>query len=107
MVDVMGMMKKAQELQAKMGEMQEKLAEAEVVGTAGGDMVTVTLNGKGDMKSVKISPSLLDDGDAEIIEDLVLAAHTDARAKVETMAAEKMSEATAGLPIPPGMKFPF
>ena len=106
-MDVMGMMKKAQELQAKMGEMQEELQNAEVVGTSGGDMVTVTLNGKGDMRSVKIDPSLVTDGDVEIIEDLVMAAHADARGKAEAMSAEKMSEATAGLPIPPGMKLPF
>lgn len=106
-MDVMGMMKKAQELQAKMGQMQEELQQVEVVGTAGGDMVSVTLSGKGDMKGVKIDPSLMADGDAEIVEDLVMAAHADARTKAEAMAAEKMSEATAGIPIPPGMKLPF
>lgn len=107
MVDLMGMMKKAQEMQAKMGEMQEELLQAEVTGTAGGDMVSVVLNGKSDMRSLKIDPSLLADGDAEILEDLIIAAHADARAKAEAMAAEKMQEATAGLPMPPGMKLPF
>ena len=100
-------MKKAQELQAKMGEMQEQLQNAEATGQAGGGMVSVTLNGKGDMKGVVIDPSLLADGDAGIIEDLIIAAHGDARQKAEALAAEKMQDMTAGLPIPPGMKFPF
>lgn len=106
-MDLMGMMKKAQEMQAKMGQMQEELQQVEVIGTSGGDMVSVTLNGKGDMRSVKIDPSLLADGDGEIIEDLIIAAHADARGKVEAISSEKMAEATAGLPIPPGMKMPF
>lgn len=107
MRDLMGMMKKAQEMQEKMGQMTEELQQAEVVGTAGGDMVTVTLNGKGDMQGVKIDPGLVADGDVEIIEDLVMAAHAVARSKAEAMSAEKMQEVTAGLPIPPGMKLPF
>lgn len=107
MVDIMGMMKKAQEMQAKMGEVQDELQQAEVHGSAGAGLVEVTLNGKGDMRGLKIDPSLLADGDATIIEDLIMAAHTDARGKAEAMTAEKMQEMTAGLPIPPGMKLPF
>ncbi len=107
MRDIMGMMGKFQEMQAKMGEMQEELQRAEVSGTSGGDLVTVTLTGKGDMRGVKIDPSLIADGDAEIIEDLIIAAHADARAKAESMMNEKMQEMTAGLPLPPGMKLPF
>lgn len=107
MKDIMGMMKKAQELQAKMGQMQEELQALEVTGTSGGGMVSVTLNGKGDMKGVKIDKSLVSDGDVEIIEDLVIAAHADARSKAEAQMQEKMSEMTAGMPIPPGMKMPF
>ncbi|HEY8596288.1 MAG TPA: YbaB/EbfC family nucleoid-associated protein [Devosiaceae bacterium] len=107
MKDIMGMMKKAQELQARMGEMQEELQNAEVRGQSGGGLVSVTLNGKGDMRAITIDPGLLADGDAGIIEDLVMAAHADARGKAEAMAAEKMQEMTAGLPIPPGMKLPF
>ncbi len=107
MKDIMGMMKKAQELQAKMGQMQEELQALEVTGTSGGGMVSVTLNGKGDMKGVKIDPSLVSDGDVEIIEDLIIAAHADARGKAEAQMQEKMSEMTAGMPIPPGMKLPF
>ena len=107
MRDLMGMMKKAQELQEKMAGMQEELQLAEVTGTAGAGMVTVTLNGKGEMRAVKIDPSLIADGDVEIIEDLVMAAHNDAKTRVEAMTAEKMQEMTAGMPLPPGMKLPF
>lgn len=107
MRDLMGMMKKAQELQEKAGQMQEELQNAEVIGVSGGDMVSVTLSGKGDMRGLKIDPSLIADGDVEIIEDLIMAAHGDARSKVEAMSAEKMQEMTAGMPLPPGMKLPF
>lgn len=107
MKDLMGMMKKAQEMQAKMGEMQAELESAEVEGSSGAGMVTVTLSGKGDMKGVKIDPSLLKEEEAEILEDLLIAAHADARSKAEAMSQEKMQEMTAGLPIPPGMKMPF
>lgn len=107
MRDLMGMMKKAQELQEKMGRMQEELQNAEVSGSAGAGMVSVTLTGKGDMRGIKIDPSLVSDGDVEIIEDLIVAAHTDAKAKAEAMMAEKMQEATEGMPLPPGMKLPF
>lgn len=107
MRDLMGMMKKAQELQAKMGEMQEEMQKTEVTGSAGGDMVSVTLSGKGDMRGVKIDPSLLADGDAEILEDLIMAAHADAKARVEEEMKKKMEDVTAGMPLPPGMKLPF
>ncbi|AVX05604.1 nucleoid-associated protein [Maritalea myrionectae] len=107
MKDMMGMMKKAQEMQARMGEMQAELEALEVVGTAGGDAVQVTLTGKGEMRGVKIDPSLLKPDEAEIVEDLIIAAHADAKQKSEEMAQEKMKEVTAGLPIPPGMKMPF
>lgn len=107
MKDMMGMMKKAQEMQARMGEMQAELEALEVVGTAGGDAVQVTLTGKGEMRGVKIDPSLLKPEEAEIVEDLIIAAHTDAKQKSEELAQEKMKDVTAGLPIPPGMKMPF
>ena len=107
MKDLMGMMKKAQEMQAKMGEMQSELENTEVEGNAGAGMVTVTLSGKGDMKGIKIDPSLLKEEEAEILEDLLIAAHADARTKAEALSQEKMQEMTAGLPIPPGMKMPF
>ncbi len=107
MRDLMGMMQKAQELQEKMGQVQEELQKMEVTGTSGGDMVHVTLTAKGDMRGVKIDPGLISDGDAEIIEDLIVAAHADARGKAETAANEKMQEVAGDMPLPPGMKLPF
>jgi len=107
MKDIMGMMKKAQEMQAKMGEMQAELEATEVEGSAGAGMVTVTLTGKGDMRGIKIDPSLLKAEEVEILEDLMIAAHADARSKAEEISQSKMQEMTAGLPIPPGMKMPF
>ncbi len=107
MKDIMGMMKKAQELQAKMGEMQESLGALVVEGRSGGGLITVSLSGKGELKGVKIDPSLLVPNEAEILEDLLVAAHADAKAKVESEMQAKMGEMTAGLSLPPGMKFPF
>lgn len=107
MKDIMGLMKKAGEMQAKMQEMQEEAANAEVEGTAGGGLVTVTLSGKGEMKGLKVDPSLFKEDDVEIMEDLILAAHNDAKGKSEAAMQEKMQEMTAGLPLPPGMKLPF
>ena len=88
MKDILNIMKQAKEMQARMAEMQESLAGVEAVGTAGAGMVTVTLSGKGDLKSVKIDPSLVKDGEGEMIEDLIIAAHADAKGKVETVMAE-------------------
>ncbi len=101
------MMKQAQEMQAKMAEMQEKLANLEVGGSAGGGMVKVTLNGKGEMRGVKIDPALVNPEEVEVLEDLILAATNDARAKVEARAAEEMQKLTGGIQLPPGMKLPF
>lgn len=107
MRDFMGMMKQAKELQSRMQEMQEQVAAIEVAGSAGGGLIEVTLTGKGMMKSIKIDPSLIKPEDSEILEDLLLAAHNDARGKLETRTAELAQEATGGLPLPPGMKLPF
>ena len=107
MVDILGMMKKAEQLQAKMAEMQDDLGNLLVEGKSGGGMVTVTLTGKSDLRGIKIDPSLLKADEAEILEDLIVAAHADAKSKAETEAASRMQELTAGLPLPPGMKFPF
>jgi nucleoid-associated protein EbfC len=104
MKDIMGMMKKAQELQAKMQQMQTELAEMEVTGQSGGGLVRATLTGKGDVKAMKIDPSLLKPEDAEMLEDLIVAACADAKSKAESAMQAKMAEATKGLPIPPGMK---
>ena len=107
MSDLMGLMKKAAEMQTKMQEIQAELEHIEVEGTSGGGMVTVKLSAKGDLKGVKINDSLLKPGDKEILEDLLVAAHADARRKAETVAQEKMSDLTGGLSLPAGFKLPF
>lgn len=106
MRDIMGMMKKVQEMQTKMQEVQQELAEMEITGQSGGGLVTATLSGKADVKTIKIDPSLLKPDESEIVEDLVVAAIADAKVKVEAAVQEKMSEMTGGLPLPPGMN-PF
>ncbi|WP_332698809.1 YbaB/EbfC family nucleoid-associated protein [Devosia sp.] len=107
MKDIMGMMKAAGEMKGKMEAMQAELATLVVEGRSGGGMVTVSLSGKGDLKGLKIDPSLFKEDDVEVLEDLIVAAHADAKAKSEAEMQKKMAEVTAGLPIPPGMKFPF
>jgi len=107
MRDLMGMLGKAKEMQAKFQAMQEEIAAMEAEGQAGGGLVRVTLTGKFEMKSLKIDPSLFKEDDVEILEDLLLAAHNDAKTKVEQAMQEKTKALTAGLPLPPGMKLPF
>ncbi|MCB1424388.1 MAG: YbaB/EbfC family nucleoid-associated protein [Zhengella sp.] len=107
MKDLMGLMSKAKEMQARMQALQEEMASITADGQSGGGLVTVTLSGKGEMRGLKIDPSLFREDDVEILEDLILAAHNEAKAKVEQVMAEKTQELTAGLPIPPGMKLPF
>lgn len=107
MKDIMGLMKQAKEMQEKMMTMQQELGDLEAQGTAGGGMVKITLSGKGEISAVTIDPSMFKEDDVEILEDLVMAAHNDAKSKVDTITAEKTAELTAGLPIPPGMKMPF
>lgn len=107
MKDLMGMMKGIGEMKAKMEAAQAEIANLVVEGRAGGGLVTVSLSGKGDLRGVKIDPSLFRDDDVEVLEDLLIAAHADAKAKAEAEVARKMQDVTAGLPIPPGMKLPF
>jgi len=104
MPDFTSLMKQAAELQAKMQAMQAELDQIEVEGTAGGGAVTVKLTAKTELKSVAIDPSLLKPEDKEIVEDLLVAAHADARRKAEVMLQEKMQQLTGGLQLPPGMK---
>jgi DNA-binding YbaB/EbfC family protein len=99
-----GMMKQAQELQSRMAEMQAEMERARVEGQSGGGLVVLTLNGKGELVGVKIDASLLKPDEVEILEDLIVAAHTDAKAKVERILQEKMQTLTGGLPLPPGLK---
>jgi len=104
MADFLGLMKQATQLQTKMQEMQAELDQITVEGVAGGGMVAVTLTAKGDMKGVRIDPSLIKPDEKEIVEDLLVAAHADARRKAEVVLQDKMKSLTGGLPIPPGMK---
>ncbi len=103
----MGIMKQAQAMQAKMSDAQAALEQMEVQGQSGGGLVTVTLSAKGTMKSLAIDDSLLKADEKEILEDLIVTAHEDARKKAERLSEEKMRDITAGLPLPPGMKLPF
>ena len=107
MKDIMGLMKQAQAMQSKMQAMQAELDQTEVQGQSGGGLVTVTMTAKGDLRHVSIDPSLLKPEEREIVEDLIVTAHQDARRKAERVAEEKMKSVTAGLPLPPGMKLPF
>ena len=104
MADFMSLMKQAAQLQSKMQEMQAELDQITVEGVAGGGMVAVTLSAKGDLKGVRIDPSLIKPDEKEIVEDLIVAAHADARRKAETLLQEKMKSLTGGLPLPPGLK---
>ena len=111
MKNIAGLMKQASQMQAKMAEMQAKLEAQVVEGQSGAGMVKVSLSGKGDLKSVAIDPSLMSAEEREVLEDLLIAAHADAKAKVEAMMAEEMQKATAGLNLPGGLpggfKLPF
>jgi nucleoid-associated protein EbfC len=104
MADFLGLMKQAAELKSKMEAMQAELETSEVEGVAGGGLVAVTLNGKGDLKGVRLDESLIKPGEKEIVEDLIVAAHADARRKVEALMKDKMQSVAGGLPLPPGMK---
>jgi DNA-binding YbaB/EbfC family protein len=105
MADFLGLMKQAAELKTKMEAMQAELDQLEVEGTAGGGMVTVRMSAKGEMKGLRVDPSLMKPDEKEIVEDLVVAAHADARRKAEALVQEKMKALTGGLPLPPGLKF--
>ncbi len=104
MPDFLGLMKQATELKSKMEAMQAELDRMEVEGAAGGGLVTMTISGKGDLRGMRIDDSLLKPDQKEIVEDLIVAAHADARRKLEAMLQEKMQSLTGGLPLPPGMK---
>jgi DNA-binding YbaB/EbfC family protein len=101
------MLKQAQQMQTRMAEMQKKLEAHEVDGESGGGMVRVTLTGKGEARRVKIDPSIVSASEVEILEDLIVAAINDAKAKLEAHLAEEMAKIAGGLSLPPGMKLPF
>jgi DNA-binding YbaB/EbfC family protein len=104
MADFLGLMKQAAELKSKMEAMQAELDQLEVEGVSGGGLVNVRLSGKGEMRGVKIDDSLIKPQEKQILEDLIVAAHADARRKAETLLQEKMKNVAGGLPLPPGMK---
>ncbi|MGA7432775.1 MAG: YbaB/EbfC family nucleoid-associated protein [Xanthobacteraceae bacterium] len=104
MPDFLGLMKQATELKSKMEAMQAELDRMEVEGTAGGGLVTLKISGKSDLRGIHVDDSLLKPDQKEILEDLIVAAHAEARRKLETMLAEKMQAMTGGLPLPPGLK---
>jgi|LNFM01.1.fsa_nt_gb DNA-binding YbaB/EbfC family protein len=106
-MDILGMMKKAQALQAAMAEMQTALENTLVEGEAGDGAVRIQLTAKGDLTNIEIAEDLLTPEEKEMVQDLILTAHADARKKAADIAASMMQDATAGLPIPPGMKLPF
>ncbi len=101
------MLKQAQEMQAKMAEMQAQLEGVEIDGSAGGGLVTATLSGKGELRRLKIDPSLVNPDEVEVLEDLIVAAFNDAKAKVEAHIASEMQKLTGGLELPPGLNLPF
>lgn len=101
------LMKQAQEMQAKMAEMQESLAAYETSGESGAGLVKATVTGKGELTGLKISPQAMDPGDPTLLEDLIVAAVADARAKADAYMQEKMQEVTGGLGLPAGFKLPF
>ena len=107
MKNLSGLMKQASQMQTKMAEMQAKLEAAEVEGSAGAGMVTAVLSGKGDLRRVKIDPKLADPAETEMLEDLIVAAHAEAKRKLEAMTAEEMEKVTGGMQLPGGMKLPF
>jgi DNA-binding YbaB/EbfC family protein len=107
MKNLAGLMKQASQMQSKMAEMTAKLESMEVEGQSGAGMVTVTMNGKSELKRVKIDPKLADPAEMETIEDLIVAAHAEAKRKLEILTTEAMRDVTGGLDLPAGMKLPF
>ena len=101
------LMKQAQAMQQKMAEMQAELEAVEMTGVAGGGMVQLTLNGKGDLRKLKIDKAVVDPAETEVLEDLIVAAFNDARATVNAHAETEMQKLTGGLALPGGMKLPF
>ena len=104
MKNLMDMMKQAKQIQEKMQEMQASVEAVSETGSSGAGLVSVTLNGKGMLSAIRIDPSLLKEGEGEILEDLIVAAHADAKAKIEATLQTKMEELTGGLQLPPGLK---
>jgi len=101
------MMRQAQEMQAKMADMQARLGEIEISGQSGGGLVSVMMNGKNELRKISIDPKLIDVEEKEMLEDMIVAAFADAKAKIETMIAGETEKMMGGLKLPPGVKLPF
>jgi DNA-binding YbaB/EbfC family protein len=101
------MLQQAQKLQSQMAEMQSKIASMEVQGSSGGGMVKVTVTGDNTVKAVSIDPKIINAEEKEMLEDLIVAALRDGQTKAQELSQSEMSSLTAGMPMPPGMKFPF
>ena len=107
MKNLAGLMKQASQMQAKMAEMQAKMEALEIEGTAGGGMLRVTITGKSVLKRVQIDPKLIDPAESEMLADLIVAAHADAKRKLDDIQAAEMQDATGGIALPDGFKLPF
>ena len=107
MKNLADIMKQVSTMQARMEDMQKKLEGQSVTGQSGGGLVKVVMNGKAAVQSINIDPTLMQPDEREILEDLLVAAHADAKSKAEALAAEEMKTLTGGLPLPPGMNLPF
>ena len=107
MKNLAGLMKQAQDMQAKMADMQAKLDAAEVEGSSGAGMVRLRMNGRGELRGLSLDPKLADPAEMEMLQDLIIAAHQDAKAKIEAMTRDEMQKATGGLTLPPGFSLPF
>lgn len=101
------LMKQASQMQARMQEMQAKLEAMEIEGAAGAGLVSVVMTGKGELRRIKLDPKVIDPAETEMLEDLIVAAHADARRKIEATMAEEMQKVTGGMSLPPGLKLPF
>lgn len=106
-MNIQKMLKQAQQMQQKMADMQKEMETRTVEGSAGAGMVTLTMNGKGQLDKINISPDLLAADEKEVLEDLIVAAHRDAKEKMDEMTSNAMGELTGGLNLPPGFKMPF
>lgn len=101
------MMRQVQEMQSKMAQMQDKLAETEVSGQSGGGMVVATMGGKGELKKIKVDPKIVDPSDVEMLEDLIVASVNDAKNKLDGFLASETEKMMGGIKLPPGVKLPF
>jgi DNA-binding YbaB/EbfC family protein len=101
------MMRQVQDMQAKMGEMQNRLSDVEVTGQSGGGLVSLTMNGKSEMRKISIDPKCMDPAEKEMLEDLIMAAYADAKVKADALAAGETEKMMGGLKLPPGVKLPF